>query len=66
MSYRAIIFAALAAIATVVSGGAQASPIKPFPTAIVTGTGNLTTVYYYRRHYGYYPHPYYHRHYRHY
>ena len=64
MSYRAAIFIAAASIATAVSGILQAAPIAPLPAGVTTDAGNLTPVYYYRRHYRYYRHHYYH-HYRH-
>jgi hypothetical protein len=61
MLYRTAIFIAVAAIGAVVSGIAQAAPIKPLPVGVVSTTGNTTQVYYYRYHYRYHSHARYHR-----
>jgi hypothetical protein len=61
MLYRTVILIAAAAICAVVSGIAQAAPIKPLPVGVVGDAGTTTQVYYYRYHYRYHPHAYYHR-----
>jgi hypothetical protein len=59
MSHPTGIFIVAAAISTMISVVAQATPIAPLPTGVTADTGNLTPVYYYRYHYRYHPHAYY-------
>jgi hypothetical protein len=70
MSFHKLAFAiAVATVAyTAVSGVTKAASIAPLPTIVTTNAGDITPVYYYRRHY--YPYRwhgryYHHRYYRH-